>query len=261
MSLRGFAPALAKAGEAILDHSSYAFHLRFFNNPIIIYKCNPYDPKQITREKKMKKMVLGTALWLLIVFLFTGPANAQVSLQINIGTPPPVVFNAPPEMIVLPGTYVYVVPDMEDDIFFYDGYWYRPWKEHWYRSSYYDRDWILYKRTPLFYSHVPPGWRQHYRDHDWDGHEWAYERMPYNHVHKNWGQWKKEKHWEKERSWGVHDWQPGPQPKAAKQLSHDQEKHGHDEQPKAEKHQEHDQGNQDQGDREKHDQGHGHDKN
>ena len=187
----------------------------------------------------MKKLLLlGTAMCLSAVFVFSGPARAQVNVQVSIGLPPPIVFVAAPEVIVVPGTYVYVVPDVEEDIFFYDGWWYHLWQERWYRSYYYDRDWVHYKLVPSFYVHVPPGWRKAYRDHDWQGHKWDYQRMPFKHVQKNWTNWKKDKHWEKQQAWGVQNWKPAAQPKAAKQ------------QPQVQK-------NQDQGNADKHGKGHG----
>lgn len=122
----------------------------------------------------MKKlMLLGiTALWLSILAI---PAGAQVNIQIGIQPPPPIVFSAPPDMVVLPGTNVYVVPDVDVDVFFFDGWWWRPWGGHWYRSQYYDRGWGYYSSEPGFYQDVPEDWRHSYREHRWEGQPWNYE--------------------------------------------------------------------------------------
>ena len=38
------------------------------------------------------------------------PTAAQVDVRIGIGLPPPIVFARPPELVVIPETYVYAVP-------------------------------------------------------------------------------------------------------------------------------------------------------
>lgn len=48
---------------------------------------------------------------------------AEVNVSIGINVPLPVfVFSAPPVVVFIPGTYVYVVPDVDIDIVFYQGY-------------------------------------------------------------------------------------------------------------------------------------------
>ena len=54
------------------------------------------------------------------------PMDPDNSLEANL--PPPIPFAAPPELIVLPETYVYVAPDIDADIFFWNGWWWRPWE-------------------------------------------------------------------------------------------------------------------------------------
>src|SRR3954470_21285380 len=93
------------------------------------------------------KLLIAAAAALM---LSSGPASAQVHVSVGIGLPPPVTFAAPPELVPLPGTYVYAVPDYGEDIYFADGWWWRPWHGHWYRSHYYDRDWQNYSSVPYF---------------------------------------------------------------------------------------------------------------
>jgi hypothetical protein len=155
----------------------------------------------------MKKLLLGKIL-LVLALASSTPATAGVNIGINISLPPPIVFAAPPEVIVLPETYVYVVPDLDVDIFFYSGWWWRPWEGRWYRSRNYSSGWIYYRNVPTFYRGIPSGWRNDYRDHRWRGHQWDYQRLPHKQVQQNWRGWEKNKHWEKQNTWGVRDWKP-----------------------------------------------------
>ena len=102
----------------------------------------------------MKKSIFGTIL-LASVGLVSTPTMAQVDIRVGIGLPPPILFAAPPELVVIPQTYVYVVPDVEDDIYFYDGWWWRPWEGRWYRSRYYGSGWTYYQSAPTFTGRYP----------------------------------------------------------------------------------------------------------
>ena len=155
----------------------------------------------------MKKILFRTIL-LASVLLFPVPTMAEVNIGINIPLPPLVVFASPPEMVVIPDTYVYVVPGSDVDIFFYDGWWWRPWEGRWYRSRHYDSGWGYYRRVPSFYRSVPSGWRNDYREHRWGGRPWNYRPIPHQQVEQNWSGWKKNKYWEKQQTWGVQGLKP-----------------------------------------------------
>ena len=159
----------------------------------------------------MKKLLLGTILLALISVL---PIKTMAAVDIHIGfplpPPPPILFPAPPEVIVIPDTYVYAVPDIDVDIFFWGGWWWRPWEGRWYRSRYYDRDWVYYRYIPYFYYDIDPGWRRYYGDHNWHGHRWDYQRIPYQHLQQNWRSWHSNQYWERERKWNVERYQPPP---------------------------------------------------
>ena len=157
----------------------------------------------------MKKSFWG-ALLLALVIAVPIPALAGVDVSISIGLPPPVVFAAPPELIVLPDTYVYVAPEIEVDLFFWNGWWWRLWEGRWYRSHYYDRSWRYYNRVPSFYFDIDPGWRGYYRDRNWYGHRWDYERIPHQRLRQNWKSWQNNRHWERRGTWGVESYQPRP---------------------------------------------------
>lgn len=179
----------------------------------------------------MGKLLLGT---LLLASVMGGPirAMAGVNVDVNIGLPLPFVFVAPPEMIVLPGTDVYVVPDADVDIFFSDGWWWRPSGGRWYRSRDYDSGWAYHRGVPSFYAGIPSGWRNDYRHHRWMGRQWDYQRIPHQQVQRNWRGWKENRHSGKQKTWGgqgfqrpmrsqqpsreVQPFQPRPQAREAK---------------------------------------------
>jgi hypothetical protein len=144
---------------------------------------------------KVKKagLVLIGLLFLVLVGL-PHESGAQVSVNINIGPPPAYVFHAPPPVVVIPQTYVYVVPEIAVEIFFYHGYWYRPHEKHWYRAHSYNGPWaylalakvpVVLVELPPYYRSVPPG----------------HSHIPYGQVKKNWKKWEKEKYWERDREW------------------------------------------------------------
>jgi hypothetical protein len=153
----------------------------------------------------MKKLFFGTLLLtLLIVVSISTMAGAMGGggVNVSIGLPPPIEFAGPPEMIVLPETYVYVVPDLDEDIFFYNGWWWRPWEGRWYRSQYYNSGWNYYQGVPSFYGGIPSGWRNDYRNRRWRGHQWNYQRIHHQQVQQNWKDWEQSRHWE-QKTWGV----------------------------------------------------------
>ena len=97
-------------------------------------------------------------------------------------------------MIVIPGTYIYAVPDIDVEILFYQGYWYRPHEGHWYRSKSYNGPWAyldshrvpraIFELPPDYYR-IPPG----------------HQKIPYGHFKSNWGRWERERHWDRDDRW------------------------------------------------------------
>jgi len=93
----------------------------------------------------MRIMTIVTTMVLCLLLIFSATVLA---LDINIGdgdirirtgieAPPPVEFAQPPELVPIPGRYVYFVPDIDLDLFFYQRHWFRPYKKHWFRSDNY----------------------------------------------------------------------------------------------------------------------------
>ena len=143
--------------------------------------------------KKKGIAVLIAALTALGAVVVPGGSSAQVQVNIGIRVPlPPLprfVFPAPPVVVVIPQTYMYVVPDVEVDIVFYRGYWYRPHADRWYRATSYNGPWLLLsvERVPSTFVTLTPGFRSVEPEH---------ERIPYTKVRKNWKQWEKTRYWD-----------------------------------------------------------------
>ncbi len=135
--------------------------------------------------EKMKKSLFG-AMLLALVISMPIPTMAGVTISIGVPLPPPIVFSAPPEVILLPHTGVYVDPDLAVDLFFFDGWWWRPWEGRWYRSQNYRSGWAYYNGVPSFYGRVPSRWRDDYREHRWNGHEFHYQRVSHPELQKIW---------------------------------------------------------------------------
>jgi hypothetical protein len=158
----------------------------------------------------MNKLIIGT---LFMALMMAAPTSAmamggRVDVGISVPLPPPIHFAAPPDMVVIPETYVYFVPDVDEEIFFYGGWWWRPWNGRWYRSQSYNSGWSYYESVPSFYRDVPSGWRNDYRQRRWGGRPWNYQRIPQQQVYQNWNNWERDRHWEKQNNWGVQDLRP-----------------------------------------------------
>jgi len=143
----------------------------------------------------MRKSIFITIfIWALLLMgigqLDKAIAEVNIKVGINVPPPPPLVIPAPPSMYVIPRTYVYFAPEVEMDVFFYHGYWYRPHQGHWYRSENYNEHWVYIspKKVPTVLLDLPPNFR-----HVPPGHR----HIPYGHLKKNWSTWEKEKYWEK----------------------------------------------------------------
>ncbi|MGA3173694.1 MAG: hypothetical protein ABSE25_04620 [Syntrophorhabdales bacterium] len=121
----------------------------------------------------MKKLLFGTML-LALVIVVPIPTMAAVDINVAIPLPPPIASQAPPDVIDNQG-------------------------------------WGYYNNVPSFYFDVDPGWRGYYRDHNWNGHRWNYERIPNQRLQQNWKSWHNDRHWEKQGTWGVQGYQPRPQ--------------------------------------------------
>jgi len=184
----------------------------------------------------MKKLLLGS-IFLLLAIIVPVPTMAEVDISIGISLPPPIVFEAPPAVVVLPDANdVYIAPDIVGvDLFFWNGWWWRLWEGRWYRAHYYNRGWAYYDRVPSFYFDVDPGWRRYYREHSWHGHPWNYERIPHQQLQRNWKSWRSNRYWERQKTWGIKNYQP--QPQQQRQELRRQRQEQYQQRPKVQRHQ------------------------
>ena len=107
--------------------------------------------------------------------------------------PPPIVFAAPPVVAVIPGSYVYFAPDVEEDVLFYGGFWFRPFEGRWYRAGSYKGPWrhIRQGLVPAPLLGLPGDYRRGI----------IHERLEYNHLHRNWRAWERDRHWHRQYNW------------------------------------------------------------
>ncbi|MBW4053182.1 MAG: hypothetical protein HIU85_17325, partial [Proteobacteria bacterium] len=145
----------------------------------------------------MRTMIILTSL--AIGMTLAPPAPAQVSIGVNlpglsIGVNLPVY----PNFVPVPGYPVYYAPQVDTNLFFYDGLYWAYSDDNWYASSWYNGPWDLVEpslvpyfvlRVPILYYRRPPayfgrwdrrqaprwgehwgsGWQQQHRDWDrWD---------------------------------------------------------------------------------------------
>ena len=142
----------------------------------------------IRKMRKLYLFVIGAVLLVLTGAATQSEARVNVNIGVNL---PAYRFAAPPEVVVIPGTNVYMVPDIDVDVLFYQGYWWRPYEGRWYRSRDYRGSWRY-----VAPSRIPGGLRglpQDYRHRLSPG----YERIPHRDVQRNWKKWEKEKYWDR----------------------------------------------------------------
>jgi hypothetical protein len=122
------------------------------------------------------------------VFFILASSPARADIEIRIGLPE-IVIKAPPVLVVVPGLYVYVAPDLPSDIAFYQGVWFRLHDGFWYRGSGYKGPWskVPPGKVPGPLRGLRPGFRDQPRGAD---------RMQSADVERNWQKWEKEKRWD-----------------------------------------------------------------
>ena len=157
-------------------------------------------------KNKTSVLVVATLLSVLIGSATQSDAGVDVNVgdegvnvrvggegvHVRVGNKLPAIrFAAPPELVVIPGTYVYMVPDIDADVLYYQNYWWRPYEGRWYRSRDYDGQWSYEEPGS-----IPNGLRslpQDYHQRLSPG----YERIPYRDVERNWEKWEKERYWDR----------------------------------------------------------------
>jgi len=139
----------------------------------------------------MKKTgLIAVCIWAAFLMLLAVPGKCAAGIQVSINfplpfpaviaSPPVVALPGPPRHVVVPHTDVYYYPDGRDTLY-YDGYWYQPRGQDWYRARSRDGQWahIARHRVPRAVVILPVG--DHYRSReqrlDWDDrHDYRRER-------------------------------------------------------------------------------------
>lgn len=134
--------------------------------------------------KNIPSVVVAWSLFLSALVSVPSPGSA------GLPAPPPLLVPAPPLVVLIPGTYAYFAPDLDADLIFYGGRWYRPYGGRWYVTSHYNGPWgfVAPKKVPRVLINLPPGYRAVPPGH---------QRIPYGQLKKNWKTWEWEKHWDK----------------------------------------------------------------
>lgn len=142
---------------------------------------------------------IGLALALAVT---AGAADVDINIVL-----PVVHFDRDPQLVVIPETYVYFIPDRDDDFFFYQGRWWRPYRDAWFRAAAYNGPWVrvVVADVPPVIVKLPPGWRQLPPGH---------VRVRWVDVNRYWKQWEREKYWHSKAYW--HRAAPPPPPPKAK---------------------------------------------
>jgi len=124
---------------------------------------------RITKLGVMVGMVCST----LMVGFTAIPAHAQFSIDVHIGEPPPVVVSAPPTMVLMPETQMYVAVGVPYDIYFISGHYYYLNGGHWFWGPRYGGPW-----TYVAIEKLPPGLRRYkvtqlhaFRDREYNGYK------------------------------------------------------------------------------------------
>ena len=109
------------------------------------------------------------------------PAAAQGSIEITLG--------AYPDLVAVPGYPVYYAPQLNSNLFFYDGLYWVYAQDSWYASSWYDGPWdmVAPEGVPFFVLRVPV---RYYRQPPAYFRDWAPEAPPRwgEHWGRNWEQ-------------------------------------------------------------------------
>jgi hypothetical protein len=104
----------------------------------------------------MMTRTCGVLLGLMLSIVFVAsPAHAQVTVNVHIGEPPPVVVYSPPTMVLMPEPQMYVAVGVPYDIYFVSGRYYYLYEDHWFWGPGYGGPW-----TYIAVEKLPPGFRK-----------------------------------------------------------------------------------------------------
>ncbi len=198
---------IVPAGSPDTDAGDYKYMPRGLGQGILIF--NPrspgkYEARAYYNYRRNGYVVSGRTLFSVAGDPARQEALAPPSEGIDpnyspeANLPPPISFVAPPSVVVLPGTDVYLAPDVQVDLFFQGGWWWRQWRGNWYRSKYHDHGWAYYRSYPTWHRKVPHDWRHNYRSHVWGGRPWNPPQINHGNLHNHW----RGGHWRNDHGWG-----------------------------------------------------------
>jgi hypothetical protein len=143
--------------------------------------------KEVSMKVRVSVVMLAVLCLASLAVPSAGSAEVNFSIGVNVG-PPAYVFHGPPPVVPIPRAYVYYVPDIAADVFYYRGLWYRPYEGGWYSARHYNGPWVYVypKKVPTAFLSLPHGYRHHA----------AYAPIPYGQVKKQWRHWERERHWD-----------------------------------------------------------------
>ena len=124
------------------------------------------------QERDVEETVIKVSIVAMLVaagLALPAPALSQVSVNVNIGSPPPVVV-AQPVLVPVQASPVYYAPSHGADLFFYDGRYYTVRDDHWFYAARVNSPWVAITvgkvprqilAVPVAYYRVPPGHLKH----------------------------------------------------------------------------------------------------
>jgi hypothetical protein len=131
----------------------------------------------------MKKIIAG---FFFASCIATVPAaQADINVNIGIGNIPSVNISDNVSVVLMPDTPdIYFMADTTEDVFLWNGMWWRSYQGQWFSSENNNNGWQPFKGTPEFYHKVNPNWKQNYKSGKWNGKPWKYEKVPQGQIKK-----------------------------------------------------------------------------
>jgi hypothetical protein len=134
-------------------------------------------------------ITMTSGIWRTIILLFFAATLFGCVVAHELG-PRPLMLERPPSVVHIPGTYVYLIPGMDVDIFFYGGHWYRHHNNFWFRASIYDGSWFKVGagNVPPRLHKLPRDYRRHLKPGSY--------HIPHGELKRHWKRWERERHWD-----------------------------------------------------------------
>jgi hypothetical protein len=134
-------------------------------------------------KKKLCYLLIGAMLLVLAGSLSQGNA---ADVTITISPPPSITIPDEPDVIVIPKTDMYYIPDIKERIIFYEGNWYRLHEDHWFTSTSHNGPWVYVESPPAVIVNLKPA--EYHGEH----------HIHYKELKAKWREWKREHRWEHE---------------------------------------------------------------